>query len=472
MPANNGRQHISPFSWLIAAIAAFGGLLFGYDTGVISGALLFLRPRFSLSTVMSEVVTSAVLVGAVIGAALGGFLADRWGRRLTIIAAAIVFVLGALGTAFAPVVWWLIIGRGVVGLAIGLASMVAPLYISEMSPARLRGSMVSLNQLAVTLGIVIAYLVDYAFAASAGWRWMFGLAAIPGTILLLGMLPMPASPRWLLSKGREDHARQVLHRIRATGDVEGEVNEIKQSLAQQSGHWRELLRPGVRPALIVGIGLALLQQVTGINTVIYYSPLIFQMAGLTFTGFSHNAVAILAGAIVGVVNFLFTIVAVWLIDRVGRRPLLLVGIAGMVVALGVLGASFALPQLRYARGWIALFSLMAYVASFAVGLGPVFWLLISEIYPLRVRGLAMSAATVVNWASNLAVGLSFLSIIAAIGRPFTFWIFALVGVAAWLFTWFLVPETKGRTLEQIEAHWRAGRHPREMGKAPPGPQGG
>jgi SP family galactose:H+ symporter-like MFS transporter len=448
------------FVVIVAAVSATAGLLFGYDTGVISGALLFIRQDFHLSSTLQEVVTSAVLVGAVIGAISGGWLADRFGRRRVIIAAAVVFALGAIGTSLTPTVALLIAGRVVVGVAIGVASLTAPMYISEMSPPNIRGSLVSFNQFAVTLGIVISYLVDYALSTAGAWRWMFGLAAIPAAILGTGMIFMPDSARWLVSQGRVDRARGVLERIRDTGQVDDELQEIKKSERTQTGELSELLKPGVRPALIVGIGLAILQQITGINTVIYYAPTIFQSAGLT-----SPSVSILATLAVGIVNALMTAVAISLLDRVGRRPLLLTGMIGMIVGLVALGAAFLTPGLSGSLGWIAVASVIVYVGSFAIGLGPVFWLLISEIYPLKVRGLAMSLATVANWGANLLVALTFLSLIQALGRTGTFWIYAAIGMAAWVFAYRLVPETRGQSLEEIEAHWRAGKHPREMGQS-------
>lgn len=445
--------------YVVAALSALGGLLFGYDTGVISGAILFIRQDFVLSDFTVGLVVSAVLIGAVIGAALGGDLSDHFGRRKVIIVAAVIFALGAVGTATVSDVNLLILGRIAVGVAIGIASEVTPLYISEMSPSRMRGSLVSLNQLAITIGIVVSYLVDFSLSAFQGWRYMLGLAAIPAVILGVGMLPLPDTPRWLINHNEADKARRVLKRIRGRDDVEGEVKEIQDSLKKQRGGRAELFNPMVKPALIIGVSLAIFQQVTGINTVIYYAPTIFQFAGIT-----SASSAILATVAVGVVNVIVTIVAIMLLDRVGRRPLLLIGLAGMTLSLTLLGAVFFLPSLLGSLGDLAVIGLMLYVASFAIGLGPVFWLLISEIYPLRVRGLAMSIASEANWGSNLIIALTFLTLVQVLGQSGTFWLYALVGVGAWVFAFLLVPETKGKTLEEIEEHWRKGLHPREMGR--------
>ena len=446
----NGRH----FVYLASAISALGGMLFGYDIGVISGAILFIKTDFSLSPSLEEIVVSSVLLGSLVGAMLGGILADRLGRRRLLIITAVVFGLGAIGAALAPDTAWLIAARVVAGTAIGIASFVAPLYISEIAPVEIRGKLVSINQVALTSGIVISYLIDYAFAGSQAWRWMFALAVIPAAAFGVGLMFIPNSPRWLVGCGHVDQARAVLQRIRGPEKVESELSAIRHSVAQQKEHWSELLGPLLRPAMIVGVGLAIAQQITGINTVIYYAPTIFKFAGL-----SSASVAILASVGVGVVNVVLTVVAMQLIDRVGRRPLLLVSLAGMALGLFVLGLAFSLPQLSGSLGWIAVASLMVYVGSFAVGLGPVFWLILSEIYPLRIRGRAMSVGTVANWSANLIVALSFLTLTQVLGKPATFWLYGIVSVGSWLFAFFLVPETKGRSLEEIEAHWRPAKHP-------------
>ena len=446
---NGANFRGSRFVHIAALFAALGGLLFGYDTGVISGALIFIKRDFSLTTIAEEIVVSGVLLGATIGAIIGGRLADRFGRRRILLVTATIFGVGALASALSPSPAVLIISRIVLGVAIGLASTTVPVYLAEVSPPNARGWIVSLFQLAVTAGIVSAYLVDYAFASAGGWRWMLGLAVAPALVFGAGMFFLPETPRWLIRSGRHKIARSVLLRIRDNVDVDLEITDIQTSLAQQEecGTWTDLLHRHVRPALIVGLGLAVFQQVTGINTVIYYAPKILQSAG-----FASASGAILATAGVGVVNFAMTIVAMLLVDRAGRRPLLLVGIAGMIVTLAILAFSFHATSTNLAS--IAVVCLMGYVASFAISLGPIFWLLIAEIYPLKVRGLAEGTAATFNWASNLIVSLTFLTLLEKLGPSSTFALYALASVASWLFAYYLVPETKGRTLEQIETSWR------------------
>jgi SP family galactose:H+ symporter-like MFS transporter len=454
---NKAKAHWKRFVYLATAISALGGMLFGYDIGVISGAILFIKKDFSLSPGMEEIIVSSVLLGSLLGAIVGGVMADRFGRRRLLIITAVVFGLGAIGAALSPGTAWLIVARVIAGTAIGIASFVAPLYISEIAPVDIRGKLVSINQVALTGGIVISYFIDYAFAGAQAWRWMFALAVIPAAAFGIGLIFIPNSPRWLAARGHTDQARTVLKQIRDPKKVASELGEIQHSMAQQKGHWSELLSPFLRPAMIVGIGLAIAQQITGINTVIYYAPTIFKFAGL-----SSASVAILASVGVGIVNVALTLMAMQLIDRVGRRPLLLVSLAGMALSLFVLGLAFSLPQLSDSLGWIAVASLMVYVGSFAIGLGPVFWLMLSEIYPLRIRGRAMSVGTIANWSANFIVALSFLTLTQVLGRPATFWLYAIISIGSWFFAFFLVPETMGRSLEEIEAHWRAGKHPRAL----------
>ena len=441
------------FVYVAAGIAALGGFLFGYDLVVISGAILFIKQQFALSPTTEEVVVSAVVFGAMIGAAMGGTLADRFGRRVVLILTAATFAVGALGTALATTVTWLIVGRVVVGLGVGMVSIATPLYISEISPDNARGRLVSLFMLVGGSGSLIAFLVDYAFSTFHEWRWMFGLGAIPAVMLGIGMMFLPESPRWLASHGLVDKARSVLRRLRGTANVEDELQGIQTGLGHQRGGWAELVSPTVRPALIVGIGLGICQRVTGVNLAFFYAPTIFE-----FAGFESTSVDILASVGLGVIMVLMTMVAMQLLDRVGRRPLLLIGFTGMVLSLSVLGLAFAVPR-GSLLGWIVVGSLMLLVGSWMVGPGTVVFVLLSEIYPLKIRGLAMSVATMVLWGSYLVVTLTFLTLTQLLGNSGTFLFYALLGIGAWLFVYFRVPETKGKSLEEIQAQWRAGKHP-------------
>jgi sugar porter (SP) family MFS transporter len=451
--AAKAASPINGFVYFAVAVAALGGLLFGYDTGVISGAILFVKAQFALSTTMEEIVVSAVLVGTVAGAVIGGALTGRYGRRNLIILAGLIFTVSGLGTAAAPTVAWLIIARVVSGIAIGIASFISPMYIAELVPARVRGSLVAINMLAITTGIIVAYLVDCAFAAHHAWRWMFGLAALPSLALVIGMWRLPDSPRWLISQARVEAARRILQRARTSPDVDPEIAEIQASMTKQGvSGIKGLFQPALKLPLVVGLGLAVFQQITGINTVIYYAPTIFKFAGITATG-----PAILAGAGLTGVMWLFHILAIFLLDRVGRRPLLLCGVAGQIIGLTILGAAFHFTQLASYKSEVAIGGLVIYVACFAFGLGPIFWLLISEIYPLKVRGAAMSAVTVANWTLNLVVAVTFLSLVGLLGHAGTFWLYGVIAIGAWLFFYRMVPETKGKTLEQIEEHWRTGK---------------
>jgi sugar porter (SP) family MFS transporter len=437
----NIRRHVA----LSSAITALGGLLFGYDTGVVSGALLFIKKDFGgLSSLQQELVTSLLLVGAVVGALGAGRVADRIGRRKTVLITAAIFVAGVLLAAFTPSYPVLLIARIIIGLAVGSASMIVPLYIGEVVPPRFRGGFVSFNQLAITSGILVSYLIDYGLASSQNWRLMFGLAAIPAILLFTGMLFQQESPHWLITKGREDQARAVLARVRDPGDIDAEIAEVREISQRQSGV-RELLSPRIRPLLMVGVLLAVFQQITGINTIIYYAPSLLQGAGF------GNSAALLANVVNGAINVIMTIVAVWLLDRVGRRPLLLIGTAGMAVGMIVAALSFlGGSHLTGGLAIVAVIGLFFYTGSFAIGLGPVFWLLIAEIYPLKIRGAAMSVATMANWGANFVVTISFLTLLNAVGGVGTFFLFGFLTLVALTYFWRKVPETKGRSLQEIE----------------------
>jgi SP family galactose:H+ symporter-like MFS transporter len=434
-----------------AVIAALGGLLFGYDTGIIASALLFIKTDFDLSSLQQGMVVSAVPIGAVFGAALAGQLADKYGRRRMILLAAALFIAGSIVSALAQGATVLIVARVFIGFAIGLASATCPVYISEVAPAALRGRLVTLFQLAVTVGILLAYVVGLALEPSESWEWMLALGAVPAFLLGAGILAMPQSPRWLVMIGDSIQARKELLQLRQTTDeVDAELSEIQASIDTEKGSWRDLRAPAVKAALVVGVGLAVLQQVTGINTVIYYAPTIIQD-----TGIDSDSAAILASIGVGVVNVLATVLALWLVSRFGRRPLLVVGVSGMVVALVLLGLAFEVGTNGEGLASLAVIALMVYVGSFAISLGPIFWILNAEIYPLKARGHAAGVGTMANWTSNFLISLTFLPLLNWLGSAPTFWLYAAVGLFTIFFCLRFVPETKGKQLEEIEQIWEA-----------------
>ena len=447
-------------NWMVYAVsvfAALAGLLFGYDTGIISGAILFIKRDFSLSAFQVEMIVSAVLLGALIGSGFSGRLTDLFGRRKVLVFTAITFIIGSLSTALAPSVHWLIIGRIILGVAIGVGSFTAPLYIAEIAPQRIRGMLVSLNQLAITIGIVFSYLVNYYFSVQGRWPWMLGLGVVPAAILLLGTLFLPESPRWMILKGWERKARSILQRIRGNEDINQEFEEIQQTVKVEKGTHRLLFAKWVRPILFISLGLSFFQQVTGINTIIYYAPTILLMAG-----FKQAGGAILATLGIGVINVLFTVIALPLIDRWGRRPLLLLGLSGMFISLAMMGAAFYFPGFA-ALHWVAVGSMVLYIASFAMSLGPIMWLIISEIFPLNIRGVGASLAISTSWGFNMLVALTFLTLIELLGPSYTFWLYAFLCILGGFFVYFIVPETKGCSLEHIEQNLRLGRPSRELG---------
>jgi len=445
MPSYLREASRNPFILKISLLAALGGLLFGYDTGVISGALLYIKKDLHAGDLAQSWIVAGLLVGAVFGALAGGRLADLISRRWTLLASGIVYVVAAIAAALAQSSGQLVAARMVLGLAVGAASAVVPLYIAEHTPPKIRGGTVSYNQLMITIGILVAYLVDFALRnADQNWRWMLGLGALPGVFLVLGMLFVPYSPRWLMQRGRREEAHEVLRRTRPGEDYEKELAEIESVLSEERhAGIRALLRPSLRPMLVIGIGLAVIQQVVGVNTVVYFSPTI-----LTYTGLHAND-AIAQALSVGITNVVFTIIAVLLLDRVGRRALLIAGTAGLTVALLTLAAFFAFDW-KDSAPWVALVALVLFMASFAVGLGPGFWLMISEIFPLGVRGTAMAVCSVFNWAANFFVSYYFLQLVDGIGKAWTFGLYAVMGVVGIVFFVTKVPETKNRSLEEIE----------------------
>lgn len=449
------------YIWLyvVAIVASLGGLLSGYDTGVISGALLFINETWILPDTLQGFLVSSVLIGAVIGAATNGILADIFGRKKIILVTALIFILGSVMCAFAPNVYILIISRIFVGFAVGIVNFVVPLYLSEISPKNLRGTLVSLYQWAITSGILFSYFINAAFAQAVyNWRWMLFAGVLPGLILFVGMCLMSDTPRWLVSKNREDEAKDVFKKIEPDIDAEKEIQDIKTTLNSEIKEKKFIFKKWMLMPFVVGIGIMFAQICTGINTIIYYAPTIFKTAG-----FDSNLTAIYATTGIGVVNFIMTIVAVFFTDKIGRKPLLYFGLTGVMLSLFALGTSFAFANvLGSSLKWVAVGSLITYIICFAMSLGPIGWILVSEVFPLKIRGIAMSICTVSNFAFNFFVVGSFPILLHRIGGAWTFWMFGAVSFLCIIFVYFFIPETKGISLEQIESNWRKGIAPRNF----------
>lgn len=430
--------------YLPAMVAAIGGLLFGFDTAVINGAIVFIKQQFGLSDSQTEIAASSLLLGCVVGASIAAFTSDRFGRKRVLLGAAVIFTLSSIGAALPRNVIEFSAARLLGGIAIGIASTLSPLYIAEISPAQKRGLLVSLNQLAIVSGILLSYSVNYLLtgAGPANWRWMFAAAALPSIAFWLTLLFIPESPRWLVQKGREQEAEHVLRRMVGPLSASEEMDAIRAAISEESG---ELLDPSFRKALIVAIVIALFSQFTGINTIIYYGSIVF----LEHVPHQTASTALWANVIIGAINFLATIAGMLLIDRAGRKSLLMSAFGGMALSLVAVSAAIHFQ----ASGIIVLIFVLTYVACFAVGVGTGTWVLMSEICPTKVRGRAMSLATVCLWCGTLLVTLTFLSLVTVFTAAGVFLLYAVVCLAAFLFVWRGVPETKGRTLEQIEKFW-------------------
>ena len=436
------------YLYLPAAVAAIGGLLFGFDTAVINGAIVFLKRQFALTDAQTEFGASSLLLGCVFGAALAAFTSDRLGRKKLLLAAAALFTVSSIGTALALNLSQFVLARLLGGLAIGLASTLSPLYIAEISPARIRGLLVSVNQLAIVTGILLSYSVNYGLtgAGPSNWRWMFASAAVPSVFFLLALLSVPESPRWLVQNGRQAEAEQFLSRINGGDAAHAEIQAIRAAVAEESGN---VLDRAFRKPLVVAVLIGLFSQFTGINTIIYYGSLVF----LEHVPKQTPSTALFANVMIGAINFAATILGMYLIDRAGRKPLMTSAFAGMAVSLVGVAAAIRLQ----APALVVLLFVLIYVACFAVGIGTGTWVLMSEICPTRVRGSAMAIATVFLWCGTLVVTLTFLSLVRVLTAPGAFLLYAVVCIAAFLFVSFAVPETKGRSLEEIESWWLARR---------------
>lgn len=434
------KTKLTLYSVGISCIAGVGGLLFGYDTGVVSGALPLLEEEFSLTDVEEEAFVSAAVAACVVGALIGGPLSDKIGRRPTIIIAAILFAIGAAVLTISNAYWMLLVGRIILGFGVGKASMISPVYIAEASPQRFRGGLVTINNLAITGGQFVAYIVAALFSkVNEGWRYSLGLSGVPAVILFVGMLIAPESPRWLIGRGRTDEARKTLLKVYGgcVEEVEREINEINEALSKHvEVKFREVFTRRMRRPLVIGILIQAFQQFCGINTAMYYSATIIKMAG-----FEDNSTAIWFSTLVAFGNAFSTVICLFLIDRVGRRKLLFLSLSGITVGLGVLGLAFFLNENNSisdkASGITAVCALVFYTLFFALGMGPVPWALTSEIFPLKLRGIATGITTTANWLSNLIVSMTFLSLMSLITKAGVYWLYGCVCIICLIFVIFL-----------------------------------
>ncbi|MGP4088236.1 sugar porter family MFS transporter [Streptomyces sp. KR55] len=444
---------------LITVIATFGGLLFGYDTGVINGALPYMTDDLGLTAVTEGMVTSSLLLGAALGAVVGGRMSDQRGRRRTVLALAVLFFVGALGCTLAPTTEVMIVARFVLGLAVGGASVTVPVYLAEVSPAERRGALVTRNELMIVSGQLLAFTSNAIIAQVGGesggvWRWMLVVATLPAVVLWFGMLVMPESPRWLASKSRFGEAFEVLKQVRSEARAQAELSEVS-ALAvkderEKLGGWKDMRAvPWVRRLMFVGFGIAIVQQITGVNTIMYYGTQI-----LTDAGFASDS-ALTANIANGVISVLATFVGIWLLSRVNRRPMLMAGQIGTTSALLLIGVfSLTLPE-GTGRAYAVLAMTITFLAFQQGAISPVTWLMLSEIFPMRMRGFGMGVAAVVLWLTNFVIGLVFPSLVSGIGISNTFFLFVVAGLFSLTFVKLYVPETKGRTLENLEAELRA-----------------
>jgi sugar porter (SP) family MFS transporter len=461
MNLEKGAEGPSLYVAVLSSVAALGGLLFGYDTAVIAGAIGFLRTHFSLDAAATGWAASCALLGCFAGAGIAGFIADRLGRKKALLIAAVLYTVSGVWSALPATITAFSMARILGGIGIGTASVVCPLYIAEIAPASRRGRLVTFNQLAIVIGILVVYFVNYFIAGlgdeqwntETGWRWMFGSATAPAAVFFLLTLLIPESPRWLAQRGRTEEALGILRRVGGEAKAGEELRSITAALNQERASSEGLLSPGIRKAFLIGAVLAVLQQVTGINVFMYYTPEIFKLLG------SGTDIALLQTISVGGINLIFTLVALRMVDRFGRKPLMIAGAAGMTLSLAGLGIAVYNNVLA---AWVLVF-VLGFIASFAMSLGPVVWLIIAEVFPTRIRGRGMAVATLLLWGANYVVSQTFPMLneqpwlVATFHHAFSFILFAIFCIATILFVWLVVPETKGKSLEEIEKLWTGGR---------------
>lgn len=454
-----GRSH-ARFTFFVCFMAALAGLLFGLDIGVIAGALPFLSANLHIDNHQQEWVVSSMMFGAAVGAVAAGWMSAKLGRKFSLLTGAVLFIIGSLWSALSPNVESLIIARILLGLAVGIASYTAPLYLSEIAPEKIRGSMISMYQLMITIGILAAYLSDTAFSYSGSWRWMLGIITIPAVLLFIGVLFLPGSPRWLAARGRYREAQKVLDMLRSSSEqVRKELDEIRESLKIKQSGWALFKdNANFRRALFLGVLLQVVQQFTGMNVIMYYAPKIFGIAGFTST-----ANQMWGTVIVGLVNVLATFIAIGLVDRWGRKPTLKLGFLVMAVGMGVLGTLLHLGVDTDFQKYFAIVMLMLFIVGFAMSAGPLIWVLCSEIQPLKGRDFGITVSTATNWIANMIVGATFLTMLETLGNANTFWVYGALNVLFIVLTIMLIPETKNVSLEHIERNLMTGKPLREIG---------
>ena len=430
-------------------------MLVGCDTGVVAGAIGFIQEKYNLSPAMTGWAASCALVGCMAGAMLAGWLSDKLGRKKVLMIAGFAFAVSSIGILIPSGIEYFIFFRFIGGIGIGIASILAPMYISEIAPADIRGRLISIYQLGIVTGILLIYFVnagiaglhDNAWNVNSGWRWMFGSGLVPSLIFILLLLPIPESPRWLAKQNRWNEADVILAKVNGRENADKEIAAIRESLTEQQGSFLDLLKPGLRTALTIGIVLAIFSQITGINVIMYYAPEIFKATG------SGSSSALMQTIWVGSINLLLTIVAIKYVDKLGRKKLLLIGSAGMAVCLAIVGLAFYTES---AGGYWVLAGILLYISFFAISLGPLTFVVVAEIFPNHIRGRAMSVAIFFLWLSVYLVSQTFPMLLESIGSAYTFWIYMITSVMAFIFIWKVVPETKGKTLEQIQEMWRKG----------------
>lgn len=451
--SNNSLKYVYQCTF----VAAVGGLLFGYDTAVVAGAIGFIQQKYSLSAAMTGWVASCALVGCMAGAMFAGALSDKLGRKKVLMISAVAFAVSSLGIMIPMGLTWFIFFRFIGGVGIGIASMLAPMYISEIAPANIRGRLISIYQLGIVIGILLIYFVNAAIAGlydeawnvDHGWRWMFGSGIIPSIVFVGLLLIVPESPRWLAQQNNWPEAEDVLKKVNGEEKAKEELAAIRESLAVKQGSFSDLLKPGLRVALIIGVLLSIFSQVTGINVIMYYAPEIFKATG------DGSSSALMQTIWVGGINVLMTVIAIKYVDKLGRKKLLLIGSIGMAVCLALIGLAFYTDM---SSGYWVLIGILMYISFFAISLGPLTFVVVAEIFPTHTRGRAMSVAIFFLWLSVYIVSQTFPMLLESIGTAWTFWIYMVMSVLAFIFVWNLVPETKEKTLEEIQQMWLTKKH--------------